>query len=505
MQTGHMNSQQLLPRALHDEPRDAEATALNGLEPSVIRELEPPTAPNGPNGALRRDSRYRRLLVAADVCAGAITAIVAGAVGDSTHVTVQSTLLALVAPLAAKVLGLYDHDPARLRKSTLDELPALAQFAGLMSFLALISSPVLFDGVLGPREAIALFVVVLVALAVGRIVARRIGGTLISAERCLFIGPTDEALRFGEKLRHDHATNARLVAQIELDDASAWASPMVIDRAVADARELVGRFEIQRVIIAPHTSAATDTLDLMRAFGATGARVSVIPALLQVVGSAVEFDDVQGVAVLGVRSFSLPRSSKMVKRMFDALSASLGLALLAPLMAVTAVLIKLSSRGPVFFRQERVGRGGRPFELLKFRSMCVDAEERKRELAGDNEAAEGFFKIADDPRITPVGRMLRRTNIDELPQLLNVLRGEMSLVGPRPLIPQEDRRVVGWHRRRLELTPGMTGHWQVLGSSRVPLDEMVAIDYLYVANWSLWTDMKLLLRTVPHVLAGRGL
>jgi lipopolysaccharide/colanic/teichoic acid biosynthesis glycosyltransferase len=191
--------------------------------------------------------------------------------------------------------------------------------------------------------------------------------------------------------------------------------------------------------------------------------------------------------------------------MFDVGSASLGLAVAAPLMAVTAASVKLTSRGPVFFRQERVGRGGRPFELLKFRSMCVDAEERKRELLGANEAAEGFFKIADDPRITRVGRFLRKTNVDELPQLLNVLRGEMSLVGPRPLIPQEDRRVVGWHRRRLELTPGMTGHWQVLGSSRVPLDEMVAIDYLYVANWSLWTDLKLLLRTVPHVLRARGL
>jgi exopolysaccharide biosynthesis polyprenyl glycosylphosphotransferase len=413
-------------------------------------------------------------------------------------------VLALVAPLVAKIIGLYDHDPARLRKSTLDELPALAEFAALMAFLALVSSPIIFAGILGPREAIALFVVVLAALTAGRVLARRIGGRFISPERCLFVGPAEEALRFGEKLAHDHATNARLVAQIELDHASPWTSA-TIDRAVAEARKLVRRLEIQRVIIAPHTSGGADTLDLMRTFGATGARVSVIPALLQVVGSAVEFDDVHGVAVLGVRSFSLPRSSRVVKRMFDVLSAFLGLAVAAPLMAVTALLVKLTSRGPVFFRQERVGRGGRAFELLKFRSMCIDAEERKSELTGDNEAAEGFFKIADDPRITKVGRILRRTNLDELPQLLNVLRGEMSLVGPRPLIPQEDRRVVGWHRRRLELTPGMTGHWQVLGSSRVPLDEMVAIDYLYVANWSLWTDLKLLLRTVPHVLSARGL
>lgn len=500
-----MNSQQLRPRELHNQPRDTSPTIVNGLEAYVLGELESPIEPQKPNGTLRRDSSYRRLLVAADVFAGAIASVAAAALGKSTHVTIQSALLALTAPLVAKILGLYDHDPARLRKSTLDEFPALAQFAALMSFVALIASPVIFEGILGPREAIALFAVVLAAVTAGRGLARRIGGSVISPERCLFIGPTDEALRFGEKLEHDHATNARLVAQIELDDASPWASPTVIDRAVADARELVRRLKIQRVIVAPHTAAGADTLDLMRAFGATGARVSVIPALLQVVGSAVEFDDVQGVAVLGVRSFSLPRSSKVMKRMFDVGSASLGLAVAAPLMAVTAASVKLTSRGPVFFRQERVGRGGRPFELLKFRSMCVDAEERKRELLGANEAAEGFFKIADDPRITRVGRFLRKTNVDELPQLLNVLRGEMSLVGPRPLIPQEDRRVVGWHRRRLELTPGMTGHWQVLGSSRVPLDEMVAIDYLYVVNWSLWTDLKLLLRTVPHVLRARGL
>jgi lipopolysaccharide/colanic/teichoic acid biosynthesis glycosyltransferase len=174
-------------------------------------------------------------------------------------------------------------------------------------------------------------------------------------------------------------------------------------------------------------------------------------------------------------------------------------------LACVALAIKLDSPGAVLFRQERVGRGGHVFKLFKFRSMVADAEARKNALGEKNQAADGFFKIPDDPRITRTGRVLRRTNLDELPQVLNVLRGEMSLVGPRPLIPQEDQRVVGWHRRRLELTPGMTGHWQVLGSSRVPLDEMVAIDYLYVANWSLWADLKLLLRTVPHVLGGRGL
>jgi lipopolysaccharide/colanic/teichoic acid biosynthesis glycosyltransferase len=142
--------------------------------------------------------------------------------------------------------------------------------------------------------------------------------------------------------------------------------------------------------------------------------------------------------------------------------------------------------------------------MLKFRTMVEDAEAQKATLASLNEA-DGIFKIADDPRITRVGRFLRRASLDELPQLFNVLSGDMSLVGPRPLVTDEDSAIEGWQRRRLVVSPGMTGFWQVLGSSRVPREEMVKIDYMYGANWSLWVDVKILLRTVPHVLARRGL
>jgi lipopolysaccharide/colanic/teichoic acid biosynthesis glycosyltransferase len=212
-----------------------------------------------------------------------------------------------------------------------------------------------------------------------------------------------------------------------------------------------------------------------------------------------------GVTVMGVRRFDLTRSSAKVKRGFDLLGVGLGLLVMGPAMLVIAVAIKLDSRGPVFFRQLRVGRHGERFHVFKFRTMVPDAEQLKDSLRHRNEAQEGLFKIADDPRVTRVGHLLRKLSLDELPQIFNVLRGEMSLVGPRPLVIEEDQRVEGWHRRRLELMPGMTGHWQILGPSRVSLREMVAIDYLYVANWSLWTDIKILLRTVPYVLARRGL
>jgi lipopolysaccharide/colanic/teichoic acid biosynthesis glycosyltransferase len=230
----------------------------------------------------------------------------------------------------------------------------------------------------------------------------------------------------------------------------------------------------------------------------------VLPSLFEVVGSSVEFDDVGGVVVLGLRHYGLSRSSRALKRAFDIALSSLTLLALLPLFVVIAVAIRIDSRGPVFFRQRRIGRRDRDFEIVKFRTMGANAEAVKHELMELNEA-DGLFKIENDPRITRVGSFLRRTGLDELPQLLNVIRGDMSLVGPRPLIPDEDRQVEGWARRRLEVPPGMTGHWQVLGSARVPLREMLKIDYLYGANWSLWGDMKILLRTIPFVVSRRGL
>jgi lipopolysaccharide/colanic/teichoic acid biosynthesis glycosyltransferase len=171
---------------------------------------------------------------------------------------------------------------------------------------------------------------------------------------------------------------------------------------------------------------------------------------------------------------------------------------------VIAAAIRLTSPGPVLFRQQRIGRDGRPFSMLKFRTMVVGADALKAQLRARNQAS-GLFKVVDDPRVTRLGRLLRRTSLDELPQLLNVLRGEMSLVGPRPLIAEEDGTIAGWHRRRLSVRPGMSGVWQVMGSARVPLSEMVELDNLYVLSWSPWLDLKILLRTAAFVLARKGM
>src|SRR5690349_13926410 len=187
--------------------------------------------------------------------------------------------------------------------------------------------------------------------------------------------------------------------------------------------------------------------------------------MFDIVGSSVAFDYVDGLTVLGVRHFGLSTASRHVKRAFDIVGSGVCVVLLAPLMLLIAVVVKLDTRGPVLFRQKRVGRDGTVFEMLKYRSMYDGADAQKAELVHRNEA-EGLFKIADDPRITRIGHFLRRTSLDELPQLFNVLRGEMSLVGPRPLVLDEDRRIQGWYRRRLHLTPGITGDWQVFGAAR---------------------------------------
>ena len=262
---------------------------------------------------------------------------------------------------------------------------------------------------------------------------------------------------------------------------------------------------IERAIIAPRGELSDELLETTRKLKALGVRVSVIPRLLEVVGSSVEVDDVDGISLLGMRRYGLGRSSRALKRTFDLVGAGLLLVVLSPVLAAIAIAIKLDSPGPVLFRQRRMGREGVPFEMFKFRTMVDGAEAQKAELVIQNEAGGGLFKIKEDPRVTRVGRLLRRASLDELPQLLNVLRGDMALVGPRPLVLDEDSQIEGWQRTRLELPPGMTGPWQVFGSARIPLDEMVKIDYQYGANWSLWLDMKILLRTVPFVLGRRGL
>ncbi len=460
----------------------------------------------GPVASKLRDSIFRRTLLVGDVLAivGAflLTMALATRSLQLTWVSIAGLPILLV---CAKISGLYDRDETLIRKTTLDEVPKLFHVATLCALVAWLAGGLIVDGTLDRREALFLWLALVFLLMLMRTIARALALRVAPVERCLFIGDPDAARTIRSKLGDHGGIRANLVAHLNLDMIEPWSTDARSAKKLAEVRELARRLDIHRAIVAPSSADAGEVLDLVRTLKAVGVRVSVLPRLLEVVGSSVEFDNLHGVTVMGVRRFELTRSSAAVKRAFDLACASIGLLAVAPLLLVAAVAIKLDSRGPVFFRQLRVGRYGEHFHILKFRTMVANAEALKDSLRDRNEAQEGLFKIFDDPRVTRVGRFLRKTALDEMPQLLNILKGDMSLVGPRPLIVEEDMRVEGWHRRRLELTPGMTGHWQILGPARVPLSEMVAIDYLYVANWSLWTDMKILLRTVPYVMGRRGL
>jgi exopolysaccharide biosynthesis polyprenyl glycosylphosphotransferase len=407
--------------------------------------------------------------------------------------------------ICAKLTGLYDRDETLMRKTTLEEAPKLFQLATLCALVAWLAGGLIVNGTLDRHEAMFLWLTLALLLLLTRATSRAISLRIAPVERCLFIGDEVSAETIRAKLTGHGGIRAELVARIDLDDVDPWSADTYSNSRLREIRELARTEDVHRAIIAPRSADAGEMLNLVRTLKAVGVRVTVLPRLLEVVGSSVEFDDLHGVTVMGVRRFELTRSSAAVKRSLDLLGASFGLVGSSVLFLGIAIAIKLDSPGPVFFHQLRVGRYDQRLRIMKFRTMVDGADAMKDALRGRNEAKEGLFKIAEDPRVTRVGRLLRKSSLDELPQLLNVLKGEMSLVGPRPLVVEEDQRVEGWDRRRLELMPGMTGPWQILGPSRVPLREMVAIDYLYVANWSLWSDIKILLRTIPHVLGRRGL
>jgi len=226
--------------------------------------------------------------------------------------------------------------------------------------------------------------------------------------------------------------------------------------------------------------------------------------LFEVLTSRVLVTEVAGVPLITIRGISLSRASLFAKRLFDIVVASTVTAIGAPVWLALMLAVRLSSTGPILYSQERVGRDGVRFPMYKFRSMYVDADERRAEIQHANEASGPMFKMKDDPRVTPVGRWLRRYSLDEVPQLLNVFNGSMSLVGPRPPLPCEVEAYSEHHWRRLEVVPGMTGLWQVSGRSALTFDEMVRLDIFYIENWSVALDISLMFRTIPAVLLARG-
>ena len=487
------------PRALR--PRREDASAIPEGRPS--------------ENSRRRDSRYRRALGCADVVAAGVALVVGVNLQAGLNLTLVAAAVVPLIVLVGKVTGLYDRDEHILHKTTLDEAPGVFQVSLLYTFIVWLGEGLVVNGDIDRTEVVVTGVLLGTLMLATRAGARRLARAWSPPERCLVLGNAASAARLVHKFDVAFAVKASLIGRVGVDRPERrFGRTEQAGRPGAETVPMLGTMEtlglvleaheVDRVIIDPSAVRHDDVLEAVRIIRALGVKASVVPGLFEVVGSSVEQDDVHGLSLLGLRGYGLSTSSRALKRALDLSCAVAVLIVLAPLMLWIAAAIKLTSPGPVFFRQRRVGRNGRAFHVLKFRTMYEDAEARKAALVKLSDAADGFFKITEDPRVTRVGGVLRRLSLDELPQLLNVLRGEMSLVGPRPLIGAEDSQIEGWRRMRSSLVPGMTGPWQVLGSSIVPMHEMVKLDYLYGANWSLWLDIKILLRTVQHVFARRG-
>jgi exopolysaccharide biosynthesis polyprenyl glycosylphosphotransferase len=350
-------------------------------------------------------------------------------------------------------------------------------------------------------------IVFTIILALERLLERAIRSYLrrrgVGIEQVLVVGAGDA----GRMLMQNIAVQPELgytVAGFVDDDRCDDLGKFACLGTLRDVGNVVTDRNIDEVIITLPASAHALTSRVMVACTQRNVRCRIVPDFFEISLNQVDVSELNGIPLLSVREYPLHGEMRVIKRLSDMILAALLLAIASPIMALVAIAIKVESPGPVFFRQRRVGRNGHIFTLLKFRSMYEDAEERLALLASQNEASGPLFKMKNDPRLTRVGKIIRRLSIDELPQLINVVQGDMSLVGPRPNLPAEVDAYEDWHRRRLEVRPGLTGLWQVSGRSNLSFEEMVLLDIWYIEYWTPALDFKILLRTVPAVLFGAG-
>jgi exopolysaccharide biosynthesis polyprenyl glycosylphosphotransferase len=273
---------------------------------------------------------------------------------------------------------------------------------------------------------------------------------------------------------------------------------------IEDLRAILAEHEVDELIVTDSDFGDRQLLEMVDQAHRSGVKVRVAPKTTELLTQQAEFVPGQGVPLFELRPPVLVGTDWLLKRAFDLAVSGLVVVVGLPLWIAIAAGVKLTSRGPVFYRDRRVGLGELDFEMLKFRTMAVDASDRQDELERENEAGGALFKIREDPRVTPFGRFLRRFSLDEIPNTINVLRGQMSLVGPRPLPLRDFELLDEWHRKRYLVLPGVTGLWQISGRSNLSFDDLVRLDFYYLDNWSIWLDISILAKTIPAVISRRG-
>lgn len=464
----------------------------------------------------RRGWLVRRLLLASDVVGLALAFAVARPF-PSLPIGVQAIILCASIPawvVAAKIFGLYDGDDVRTDHSTVDDLVGVFELitTGAWSFVAV---PWLL-GLPGParRGAVIFWLVAITLLVIGRAGVRTgVRHRLMYLQNTIIVGAGDVGQLVARKFLHHAEYGINLIGFV--DDTPLDRRPGLEHLAVLGPLErlpqLVRQLDVERVVIAFSLDRHDRILSIVRRLRSQNVQIDIVPRTFELIGPSVRVHTVEGLPLLGLPPVRLARSSRLVKRAMDVAVAICGLVLAAPFFAVVALLIRRDSPGPVFFRQTRLGINQQPFTMLKFRSMrngTSDAEHRSYIEAAStpdaNRATDGLYKLDRVDSVTRVGRWLRRTSLDELPQLLNVLHGDMSLVGPRPCLPYEVEYFDAHHFDRFLVPAGMTGLWQVTARAHATFIEALDMDVAYARGWSLGLDVALALRTLRQLVAGKA-
>jgi exopolysaccharide biosynthesis polyprenyl glycosylphosphotransferase len=493
-------------------------TASFGPDVSVFdeRTREIVARPLGRRQTRRRGWLFRRALAAADTAGLFVSFLLTVAAFDGASGDVrlggELVLFPLAIPfwiLVAKLHGLYDQDEERTDHSTIDDVTGVFNAITIGTWLLFLATHFV-DAVnpsLGRIVVFWLLAIVLVPLsrAIARALCRR---SVAFMQNTVVVGTGAAGRQVARNILAHPESGLNLVGFVDGSPAATNGAlgGLPVLGPPSQLRELVRSLGLERVVVSFTDDGHESTLAVVRGLRDLDVQIDIVPRLYEAVGTNSAVHMLGGMPLVGLPPIRLSASSRFLKRAFDLVGATVGLIVLSPLLLSIAIAIKLDSRGPVFFSQLRRGERERTFRILKFRTMVADAEVRKEELAHLNMHADvdpRMFKIPNDPRLTRVGEFLRRTSLDELPQLINVIKGEMSLVGPRPLILEEDDHVRDWARKRLELRPGITGLWQVLGRSDIPFGEMTQLDYLYVTSWSLKEDIRLIFLTLPSLFRHR--
>jgi exopolysaccharide biosynthesis polyprenyl glycosylphosphotransferase len=458
---------------------------------TAAREAQPRprSAEHAERRHLQTDPLRRKLLALADVLTVGIVCLVLGLLtaADVGAWALVSLPLWLV---LAKLHGLYDRDHKSLRHLTVDEVPSILSWAmsGTFGTLAILYAA---PGAPGYFIALGMFGTAAVSALVLRIAARAVWRLATLPERALIVGSGPLADMTRRKLQ--------LFTDIHVD--------AVDGEHLLTAEEVQARLpqldHVDRVLVAATPLDEELVAALLRACRERKLKLSVIPPT-GAFGTAVQLTRVADLPIVEYNTWDISRSTLLLKRGFDIGVSGLGLAVLSPLLAVTAVAIAVSSRANPFFTQRRAGLDGKPFRMFKFRTMVPDAEARLSEVVALDELDDPMFKLPRDPRVTRLGSILRRLSVDELPQLANVLRGEMSLVGPRPEQIELVERYRPEHRFRLEVKPGITGPMQVFGRGELTFDERLAVERDYIENLALGRDLRILAMTIAAVAGGKG-